>query len=49
MSDWTDNDNYDAGLEAERQAEDDYQHEIAIAHAMTDRERDEDGRHRWGK
>ena len=40
MSDWDDDGDY--GRADEEQAEDDYQHEIAIADAMDDRERDED-------
>ena len=44
MSGWADDDNFDAGLEAERQADDDYHYDMAVAHAMEDRERDDDDR-----
>lgn len=46
MSDWDDWD-YGADIEAEREA--DYQHELAIAQHMDDRERDEDDRRRFGR
>ena len=46
LSDWYEDDNFDAGLEAEQIAEDEYRHEIAVADAMADSERADDDRRR---